>query len=193
MEQSKRKEKLVACVLVAFSIVYSLGCLGTKVGKIENPGAGLIPWLIAILLILFTTINAVKAFKSNEKSNIIIKEEIRSYSYLAVIGIAGVILVTQGTRRIPVQYAKRVVGRKVYGGVTQYIPMRVNTAGVMPIIFAQSIMFIPQTIATFFKDQVAQAFAWPICAAARRACWPGSVRENRPPDRQPAATMSSLD
>jgi preprotein translocase subunit SecY len=66
--------------------------------------------------------------------------------------IAGVIMVTQGTRRIPVQYAKRVVGRKVYGGVTQYIPMRVNTAGVMPIIFAQSIMFIPQTILTFFPE-----------------------------------------
>ena len=66
--------------------------------------------------------------------------------------IAGVILVTQGTRRIPVQYAKRVVGRKVYGGVTQYIPMRVNTAGVMPIIFAQSIMFVPSTILTFFPE-----------------------------------------
>ncbi len=66
--------------------------------------------------------------------------------------IAGVVLVTQGTRRIPVQYAKRVVGRKVYGGVTQYIPMRVNTAGVMPIIFAQSMMFIPSTILTFFPD-----------------------------------------
>jgi preprotein translocase subunit SecY len=66
--------------------------------------------------------------------------------------IAGVVMVTQGTRRIPVQYAKRVVGRKVYGGVTQYIPLRVNTAGVMPIIFAQSIMFIPSTILTFFPD-----------------------------------------
>jgi preprotein translocase subunit SecY len=66
--------------------------------------------------------------------------------------VAGVIMVTQGTRRIPVQYAKRVVGRKVYGGVTQYIPMRVNTAGVMPIIFAQSIMFIPSTILTFFPE-----------------------------------------
>ena len=66
--------------------------------------------------------------------------------------IAGVVLVTQGTRRIPVQYTKRVVGRKVYGGVTQYIPMRVNTAGVMPIIFAQSIMFIPSTILTFFPE-----------------------------------------
>jgi preprotein translocase subunit SecY len=59
---------------------------------------------------------------------------------------------TQGTRRIPVQYAKRVVGRKVYGGTTQYIPLRVNTAGVMPIIFAQSIMFIPTTILSFFPD-----------------------------------------
>ncbi|HTX98956.1 MAG TPA: preprotein translocase subunit SecY [Bacteroidota bacterium] len=66
--------------------------------------------------------------------------------------IAGVVLVTQGTRRIPVQYAKRVVGRKVYGGVTQYIPLRVNTAGVMPIIFAQSIMFIPSTVLTFFPE-----------------------------------------
>jgi preprotein translocase subunit SecY len=66
--------------------------------------------------------------------------------------VAGVVMVTQATRRIPVQYAKRVVGRKVYGGVTQYIPIRVNTAGVMPIIFAQSIMFIPNTILTFFPD-----------------------------------------
>jgi len=71
---------------------------------------------------------------------------------LMVLIIAGVVLVTQGTRRIPVQYAKRVVGRKVYGGVTQYIPLRVNTAGVMPIIFAQSIMFIPNTVLSFFPN-----------------------------------------
>ncbi|TAK53177.1 MAG: preprotein translocase subunit SecY [Bacteroidetes bacterium] len=71
---------------------------------------------------------------------------------IMVLIVAGVIMITQATRRIPVQYAKRVVGRKVYGGVTQYIPMRVNTAGVMPIIFAQSIMFIPNTILTFFPD-----------------------------------------
>ncbi len=66
--------------------------------------------------------------------------------------VAGIVLVTDGTRRIPVQYAKRVVGRKVYGGVTQYIPLRVNTAGVMPIIFAQAIMFIPSTVLSFFPD-----------------------------------------
>ncbi len=84
---------------------------------------------------------------------------------LMVLIIAGVVLVTQGTRRIPVQYAKRVVGRKVYGGVTQYIPLRVNTAGVMPIIFAQSIMFIPSTLFSFFPNNefigtVAQYFSY---------------------------------
>ncbi|MCL5991255.1 MAG: preprotein translocase subunit SecY [Bacteroidetes bacterium] len=66
--------------------------------------------------------------------------------------IAGVVLVTQGARRIPVQYARRQVGRKVYGGTTQYIPLRVNTAGVMPIIFAQSLMFVPNTILSFFPN-----------------------------------------
>ena len=71
---------------------------------------------------------------------------------LMVFIVAGIVLVTQASRRIPVQYAKRVVGRKIYGGVTQYIPMRINTAGVMPIIFAQSIMFIPNTILTFFPE-----------------------------------------
>lgn len=71
---------------------------------------------------------------------------------LMVLITAAVVMVTQGTRRIPVQYAKRVVGRKVYGGVTQYIPLRVNTAGVMPIIFAQAIMFIPETVTMFFPE-----------------------------------------
>jgi preprotein translocase subunit SecY len=81
--------------------------------------------------------------------NIVI--EVVIFAFMVLV-IAGVIIVTQGTRRIPVQYAKRVVGRKVYGGVTQYIPLRVNTAGVMPIIFAQSIMFIPSTLFSFFPN-----------------------------------------
>lgn len=75
------------------------------------------------------------------------------FAFMAGI-IAAVILVTQGARRIPVQYAKRVVGRKVYGGTTQYIPLRVNTAGVMPIIFAQSILFVPATVASFFPGNM---------------------------------------
>ena len=71
---------------------------------------------------------------------------------LAFVIIAAIVLLTQGTRRIPIQYAKRVVGRKVYGGVNTHFPMRVNTAGVMPIIFAQAIMFVPSTIITFFPE-----------------------------------------
>jgi len=66
--------------------------------------------------------------------------------------IMSVVLVTQGARRIPVQYAKRQIGRKTYGGTTSYIPLRVNTAGVMPIIFAQSLMFIPNTVLSFFPE-----------------------------------------
>lgn len=76
---------------------------------------------------------------------------------------ASVVLLTQGMRKIPVQYAKRNVGRKQYGGVSTHIPLRVNSAGVMPIIFAQSIMFIPSSIATFlpeggFRDAITNAF-----------------------------------
>jgi len=63
------------------------------------------------------------------------------------------ILLIQGTRKIPVQYAKRVVGNKQYGGVRQYLPLKVNAAGVMPIIFAQAIMFLPITIAGFANYQ----------------------------------------
>jgi preprotein translocase subunit SecY len=68
--------------------------------------------------------------------------------FLMVV-IAGAIMLVQGTRKIPVQYAKRIVGNKQYGGVRQYIPLKVNAANVMPIIFAQAIMFIPLTIAQF--------------------------------------------
>lgn len=64
------------------------------------------------------------------------------------IVIAAVICVTQAQRRISVQYAKRVVGRKVYGGQTQYMPLKVNYAGVMPIIFAQALLVFPSTIAS---------------------------------------------
>ena len=66
--------------------------------------------------------------------------------------IIATILLVQGTRRIPVQYARRIVGNKQYGGARQYIPLRVNAAGVMPIIFAQALMFIPSFAAQFFPD-----------------------------------------
>ena len=68
--------------------------------------------------------------------------------------IAASILLVQGTRKVPVQYAKRVVGNKQYGGVRQYIPLKVNAAGVMPIIFAQAIMMVPIMLAGFNAEGV---------------------------------------
>jgi preprotein translocase subunit SecY len=72
----------------------------------------------------------------------------------AVLVVAAVVLVTQAQRRIPVQYAKRVKGRKVYGGQSTHLPLNVNTAGVIPIIFAQSALMIIPTFAGFFKGKV---------------------------------------
>lgn len=76
--------------------------------------------------------------------------------------IAAAILLVQGTRKIPVQYAKKIVGNKQYGGARQYIPLKVNAAGVMPIIFAQAIMFIPITFIGFSNantsNSIIQAF-----------------------------------
>lgn len=74
--------------------------------------------------------------------------------FLFLVFVVSILLV-QGTRRIPVQYAKRIVGNKQYGGVRQYIPLKVNAAGVMPIIFAQAIMFLPLTFAKYNTEGVA--------------------------------------
>jgi preprotein translocase subunit SecY len=68
---------------------------------------------------------------------------------MMVLVIAAVILMTQATRKIPVQYAKRIVGRRMYGGGNTHIPLRVNSAGVIPIIFASSVMILPLTVAGF--------------------------------------------
>ncbi len=70
----------------------------------------------------------------------------------------GAVLLVQGTRKVPVQYAKRIVGNKQYGGARQYIPLKVNAAGVMPIIFAQAIMFIPITLAGFGANEGSRGF-----------------------------------
>ncbi|HMJ70020.1 MAG TPA: preprotein translocase subunit SecY [Cyclobacteriaceae bacterium] len=66
--------------------------------------------------------------------------------------VVGVIALTQATRRIPVQYAKQVVGNKLYGGKRDFIPLKLNSAGVMPIIFAQALMFLPPLIAGIWRD-----------------------------------------
>tara|TARA_B100001245_G_C22893029_1_gene430424 strand:- start:701 stop:2014 length:1314 start_codon:yes stop_codon:yes gene_type:complete len=108
------------------------------------------------IIIMVGIISRLPFVIGNEIRSVIAGEKL-FISELVLMGImflviCFVVLLTQGTRKIPVNYAKRVVGRKVYGGQNTHIPLRVNTAGVMPIIFAQSIMFIPSTITTFFVD-----------------------------------------
>jgi len=116
--------------------------------RITDRGIGNgISLLIMIGIIAVLPTNFINEVTTTNNAIIIIIE----LAGLALV-IASCVLLTQGTRKIPVQYAKRVVGRKVYGGTTQYLPIRVNAAGVMPIIFAQSIMFIPSTVGTFFPE-----------------------------------------
>jgi preprotein translocase subunit SecY len=83
-----------------------------------------------------------------------------------IVVVGAIVFVERGQRRIPVQYAKRVVGRRVYGGQTTHLPLRVNTAGVIPVIFASSIIAFPQTVASFFQannewmQSVAEQLRW---------------------------------
>ncbi len=93
----------------------------------------------------FAFLSEVKSRTSGNGGLIIFLIEI----VILLLVIIGSILLVQGTRRIPVQFAKKIVGNKQYGGVRQYIPLKVNAAGVMPIIFAQAIMFIPAAISGF--------------------------------------------
>ncbi|MDD5449523.1 MAG: preprotein translocase subunit SecY [Candidatus Omnitrophica bacterium] len=78
---------------------------------------------------------------------------------MLVAVVVAVVLITQGQRKIPIQYAKRVVGRRVYGGQSTYIPLRVNQAGVIPIIFAQSIILFPATVASLIPNPAMQNLA----------------------------------
>jgi len=83
------------------------------------------------------------------------------FAFLAVVFVfvvAGIVAITQAQRKIPVQYAQRSVGRKVYAGGSSFMPLRVNYAGVMPIIFAQSIMFIPGIIGSFAPENETMQF-----------------------------------
>lgn len=80
------------------------------------------------------------------------------FALFALVVIAGIIMVQQGTRKIPVQYAKRVVGRKMYGGQATHIPLKVNQAGVIPVIFAMALLTFPLTITYFFPNTDFTAF-----------------------------------
>ena len=139
----------ISTVIILTSGTIFMMWLGEQItDKGIGNGISLIIFIGIIDRFPFAILDEYRLITSGTRSLVI---EIVILTFMVLI-IAGVVLVTQGTRRIPVQYAKRVVGRKVYGGVTQYIPLRVNTAGVMPIIFAQSIMFIPNTVLSFFPN-----------------------------------------
>jgi len=98
--------------------------------------------------------NALTSWQAKTVSTI----ELILFGLFALAVVIGVILVTQGERRIPVQYAKRVVGRKMYGGQNTHIPIKVNQAGVIPVIFGSSIMQFPSTIAYFFPNSGLKSF-----------------------------------
>jgi preprotein translocase subunit SecY len=134
---------MVSTVIVLVSGTMFVMWLGERIT--ENGLGNGISLIIMIGIVAFLPQSLVNEFQLSGNLFIFLME----IGIFAVV-TAGVILVTQGMRRIPVQYAKRVVGRKIYGGSTQYLPLRINAAGVMPIIFAQSIMFVPATFASFF-------------------------------------------
>ena len=121
-------------------------------------GISLIIMVGIISRLPFVIGNEVRAVISGEKLFI---SEIILMGIMFLV-ICFVVLLTQGTRKIPVQYAKRVVGNKQYGGVRQFIPLKVNAAGVMPIIFAQAIMFIPVTVAQASGSESIQGFFAPL-------------------------------
>jgi preprotein translocase subunit SecY len=107
-------------------------------------GISLIIFFGIVARLPFALRSEFREFTAGNRS--IIVELVLVALMVAIVG--AVVLLTQGQRRIRVQYPKKVVGRKVYGGQTTYIPLRVNTAGVIPIIFAQAIMFVPNTVAS---------------------------------------------
>lgn len=107
---------------------------------------------------LYTIYDALKAGTINFFSVVLLV-------IIAAVVIVAVVAVNEGQRRIPVQYAKRVVGRRVYGGQSTHIPLKVNQAGVIPVIFASSILMFPTTIANFFQgrpvaDWIITTFRW---------------------------------
>jgi preprotein translocase subunit SecY len=137
---------MITTVLVLTAGTVFVMWLGERISE-KGIGNG-ISLIIMVGIIAFLPQSLANEISINGDNIFIVLLEIGVW----VLVTAGVVLVSQGMRRIPVQYAKRVVGRKSFGGSTQYLPIRVNAAGVMPIIFAQSIMFIPGTVATFFPD-----------------------------------------
>ena len=110
------------------------------------------------LIIFIGIIAALPSSINQEFANIGGDQQKVIYEFIALLVmiaiIVSVVAMTQGTRKIPIQYAKRTIGKKVYGGTSSYFPLKVNSAGVMPIIFAQAFMTLPEFIFSVFPDNV---------------------------------------
>ena len=130
--------------------------------KITEHGIGNGISLIIFINIIGRTPNAVFAAVDSFRGGTLSLLTIAFVLVLMVAVIAAVILMTQAVRKIPVQYAKRIVGRRMYGGANTHIPLRVNSAGVIPIIFASSVMILPATVAGFVPPNhpLAQVGQW---------------------------------
>ncbi len=177
INQYTRYGTLVLAAIQSFGISFALA----RMGVVKHPGIGFtlmtvltlttgtmfVMWLgeqitdrgigNGISLIIFIGIVArypndiLNTFQALRTGQMSVVTGLLVLAFMVAV-IAGIIAITQGQRRIPVQYAKKVVGRRIYGGANTHIPLRVNTAGVMPIIFAQSIIMFPGTLGAFFKD-----------------------------------------
>ncbi|TDD20358.1 preprotein translocase subunit SecY [Nonomuraea diastatica] len=136
---------------------------------IMTAGTSVIMWLGELItdrgvgngmsILIFTQIVAV--FPS-ELANIFQANKF-TFAIVMVVGvfmIAAVVFVEQGQRRIPVQYAKRMVGRRMYGGTSTYIPLKVNQAGIIPVIFASSLLYLPQLITSLFSTSDNMVIQW---------------------------------
>lgn len=147
-ENNLQKVIVVISLVAGTAFLIWLGDMITEKG-IGN-GISLIIFIGIISKLPTNIINSIGLIRVGELS--LIKSLI--FAFVMLVTIALVVALQEGERKIPVQYAKRVVGRKMYGGQSTHIPIKVSMAGVMPVIFASSLLAFPQTIASFTKGGV---------------------------------------
>jgi preprotein translocase subunit SecY len=136
---------------------------------VMTAGTGVIMWLGELItergigngmsLLIFASIAA----RIPAEGKIIFDRGELTFAVVCIFGlaiIASVVFVEQGQRRIPVQYAKRMIGRRMYGGTSTYLPLKVNQAGVIPVIFASSLLYLPQLISQLASTNTGQPPTW---------------------------------
>lgn len=139
---------VITCLVAGSMVVMWLGEVLSERG-IGN-GISMIIFAGIVARIIPDSVAVIQSLSSRGVGSSLIS--LIAFMILAVFIVAGVVFVTQGERKIPVQYAKRIVGRRMYGGTSTHLPMRVNQSGVIPVIFASSILAFPPTIAQFLDS-----------------------------------------